>query len=90
MDREMADKHKLNDEDLELVVGGAHRLINTGTSQNAAVRDGAGKGFGQIDSLKNGTVVNTTGKFRQADGRKWAEIDYPVQGWIAASILGYD
>gem|GEM_PF-5986836 len=39
MDREMADKHKLNDEDLELVAGGVHRLIDTGTSQNAAVRD---------------------------------------------------
>ena len=86
----MSDLNKINDEALNQVVGGVKRVVDTGTSQNAAVRDGAGKGYEQIASLENGTVVNATGKFREADGRNWAQIDYPFDGWIAASILGYD
>ena len=85
----MSDLNKINDEALNQVVGGVKRIVDTGTSQNAAVRDGAGKGYEQIASLKNGTVVNATGKFREADGRNCAQIDAPVDGWIAASILGY-
>ena len=30
-----------------------------------------------------------TGKFKEADGRNWAQIDAPVNGWIAASINRY-
>lgn len=82
--------NKINDEALETVGGGARRTVETGTSQNAAVRCGAGKGFEQIDSLPNGTTVNATGKFKEADGRSWAQIDAPVNGWIAASIIGYE
>ena len=82
--------NKINDEALDNVVGGVKRVVDTGTSQNAAVRDGAGKGYEQIASLKNGTIVNATGKFKKADGRNWAEIDSPVDGWIAASIIGYE
>ncbi|MBP3877921.1 MAG: SH3 domain-containing protein [Lachnospiraceae bacterium] len=82
--------NKINDEALDQVVGGVKRTVNTGTSQNAAVRAGAGKGYAVIDSLPNGTNVNATGRFRQADGRSWAQIDYPIDGWIAASILGFD
>ena len=44
---------------------------------------------GGIASLPNGTMANTTGNFTQADGRNWAEIGYPVRGWIKGSILGY-
>ena len=86
----MTEMNKINDAALEEVTGGATRTVNTGTSQNAAVRCGAGKGYEQIDSLKNGTKVNATGVFKEADGRSWAQIDSPVNGWIAASILGYD
>ena len=86
----MTDINKINDESLDNVSGGVKRVVDTGTSQNAAVRDGAGKQYEQIGSLKNGTVVNATGKFKEADGRNWAQIDYPFDGWIAASILGYD
>ena len=64
-------------------------IVDTGTDQNAVVRCGAGKAFEQIDSLPNGTNCYMTGRFKEADGRTWAEIDYPVEGWIAASILGY-
>jgi hypothetical protein len=38
----------------------------------------------------NGTTVNATGVIKFADGRHWAEVDYPEYGWIAASIIGYD
>ena len=82
--------NKISEEALEQVSGGVRRIVDTGTSQNAAVREGAGKGFEQIASLENGTAVNATGKFKQADGRNWAQIDAPVNGWIAASIIGYE
>ena len=82
--------NKINDEALKNVTGGTKRTVDTGTSQNAAVRVDAGLGFEQIASLKNGTTVNATGKFKEADGRNWAHIDAPVNGWIAASIIGYD
>ena len=86
----MTDMIKLNESALEQVTGGARRRVDTGTGQNAAVRRGAGKKYGQIDSLENGTYVNATGVFKIADGRRWAQIDFPVDGWIAASIIGYD
>ena len=86
----MSDMNIIIDDALNTVVGGARRTVDTGTGQNAAVRDGAGKGYEQIASLENGTTVNATGKFKEADGRSWAKIDAPVYGWIAASIIGYD
>ena len=86
----MSEMNKINDEALEQVSGGATRFVDTGTKQNAAVRAGAGKSYEQIDSFRNGMRVETTGRFKFADGRNWAEIDYPIHGWIAASILGYD
>jgi hypothetical protein len=87
----MADMNmnKLDDSVLEQVTGGERRRVDTGTSQNAVVRRGPGRKYGQIDSLENDTPVNATGRFKVADGRRWAEIDYPVEGWIAASIIGY-
>ena len=86
----MTEMNKLNDAALEQVTGGVRRRVNTGTSQNAAVRRGAGMKYDQIDSLENGTYVNATGEFMKADGRTWAQIDFPVDGWIAASIIGYN
>ena len=56
--------NKISEEALEQVSGGVRRIVDTGTSQNAAVREGAGKGYEQIASLKNGTAVNATGKFK--------------------------
>ena len=82
--------NKINDKALETVTGGAKRTVDTGTTQNAAIRCGAGLGFEQIASLENGTTVNATGVFKKADGRNWAQIDAPVKGWIKASIIGYE
>ena len=85
----MSDMNKLSDKALENVTGCMAGIVDTGTDQNAVVRSGAGKDYEQIDSLPNGTNCYMTGRFKEADGRSWAEIDYPVEGWIAASILGY-
>ena len=72
------------------MVGGVTKVINTKTSQNAAIRKGPGSEYMQIKSLKNGTKVNFTGRvvFSDFDDRRIAEIDYPVHGWVAASIIG--
>ena len=80
---------KMNEQDLGHVSGGVNRVVNTGDERNAAVRVAPGLSYAQIGSLPNGTVANATGNFAMADGRNWAEINYPVKGWIKASILGY-
>ena len=85
----MTEINKINVEALENVIGGVKRTVDTGTSQNAAVRENPGLNSRQIGSLPNGTKVNATGVFKKADGRNWAKIDSPVKGWIKASIIGY-
>ena len=53
-------KNELSLDELDQVVGGVNRTVNTGTAGlNAAVRSGPSKGDRQIASLPNGTVVNT-------------------------------
>ena len=88
----MSDMKKLNPEELDNIVGGSAKTVQTHTDQNATVRSGPGMNFPQIASLTNGTVVNFTGHvlFSRADGRNWAEINAPVHGFVAASILGMD
>ena len=86
----MTEKNIINDQELENVSGGISRSVNTGDERNAAVRVAPGVNNAQIGSLPNGTIANATGRFMSADGRNWAEIDYPVHGWIKASILGFD
>ena len=81
---------KIIDQDLENVSGGVYRVVNTGDSRDAAIRVLPGLNTTIIGSLPNGTVANTTGRFVRADGRNWAEIDYPIKGWIKGSILGYE
>ena len=83
------DTNKLNDQELENVVGGEYRTVNTGDERPAAIRNYPGLNAPVLATLPNGTVANSTGVFVQADGRNWAEIDYPVRGWIKGSILGY-
>ena len=85
----MAEKTNLNDQELEKVSGGEYRQVNTGDSRNAAIRSAPGLNTPIIGSLQNGTWANTTGRFTHVDGRNWAEINYPVQGWIKGAILGY-
>ena len=86
----MSDKTLIDTQDLENVSGGINRIVDTGDERNAAVRVEPGVNHAQIGSLPNGTMANATGRFASADGRNWAEIDFPVKGWIKASILGFD
>ena len=79
----------INDQELENVEGGEYRIVNTGDERPAAIRTYPGLNAPVIATLTNGTTANTTGRFTYADGRNWAEINYPVQGWIKVSILGY-
>lgn len=86
----MADeKIIINGQELNDISGGTNRIVNTGDERNAAIRIAPGESNTQIGSLPNGTMANATGRFATADGRNWAEIDYPVRGWIKASILGF-
>ena len=86
----MSEKNTVNDQELEKVSGGAYRVVNTGDERNAAIRNAPGLSTTIIGSLPNGTMANTTGRFVRVDGRNWAEIDYPMWGWIKGSILGYE
>ena len=84
--------NKINEAVLENVTGGVTKTVNTNTTQNAAVRSGPATSFEQIASLPNGTKVNFTGRveFSRKDNRNFAEINSPVYGFIAASIIGLD
>jgi uncharacterized protein YgiM (DUF1202 family) len=86
----MAGFEKLSEAALEDVVGGVTRVVNTHTDKNAAVRANPGLSYQQVASLKNGTRVNTTGETvrNTTDGRIWYQIDSPVDGWIAGSLIG--
>ena len=79
----------MNDQELENVIGGEYRTVNTGDSRPAAIRSYPSLNAPVVATLTNGTVANATGVFTYADGRNWAEIDYPVRGWIKGAILGY-
>ena len=85
----MSDKEIIKEQELENVSGGEYRTVNTGDSRDAAIRSYPGLNAPVVATLHNGTAANTTGAFDHADGRTWAEINYPVQGWFKASILGY-
>ena len=80
----------MNDQELENVEGGEYRIVNTGDERPAAIRTYPGLNAPVIATLTNGTTANTTGRFVRADGRNWAEIDYPMYGWIKGSILGFE
>ena len=91
----MADFEELSLNEMEMVTGGVLKPVNTGTDQNAAIKNGPGNGA-VIDSLPNGTMVDTIGTpvFDQATGRNWIQVTYKnkkgknATGWIAASIVG--
>ncbi len=79
----------MNEQELQNVIGGEYRTVDTGDWRDAAIRSYPGLNATVVATLPNGTVANSTGRFAFADGRNWAEINYPVQGWIKGAILGY-
>ncbi len=87
----MEDKKTLSNEEMNGVSGGVSRIVDTKTPMDAVVRGGPGLGYPQVGSLINGTQVNTTGNssYNPQDGRTWFEINYPMYGWMAGSLLGY-
>ena len=85
----MSEINKINDKVLENVTGGLDATVNTGDKRDAVIRVAPGFASAQIASLKNGKQVDATGEIVFADGRHWAKIDFPVVGWVAASIIGY-
>ena len=86
----MEEKKMISEKELENVSGGIARIVNTGDYRDAAIRIAPGLSTMVIGTLPNGTMANATGRFVQADGRNWAEIDYPICGWIKGSILGFE
>ena len=83
------DTRNMNEQELQNVSGGEYRTVDTGDWRDAAIRSYPGLNAPVVATLPNGTVANSTGRFAFADGRNWAEINYPVQGWIKGAILGY-
>ena len=90
----MADFVELNMDELEQVIGGRTATVNTGTPENAAIRNAPGNGT-IIASLKNGTLVDTVGTpvYDVGTDRNWIKVKFNYKGkiwtgWIAASIVG--
>ena len=93
----MEKKIELSLDQMEQATGGVYRTVNTGVADlKAAIRKGPSKSSGQIDSLPNGTVVDTISDpvYDSVAGRHFVEITYTDRdgvsrtGWIATSILG--
>ena len=90
----MSDFVELNMDELEQVIGGRTATVNTGTPDNAAIRNAPGNGA-IIASLKNGTLVDTVGTpvYDVGTDRNWIKVKFKYKGklttgWIAASIVG--
>ena len=91
----MDDIRELSLDELEQVSGGVIKKVNTGTTQNAAIKSAPGNAK-VVASLPNGSVVNTISDlvYDEATGRNWVRVEYTdahgknKKGWIAASIVG--
>ncbi len=91
----MSDMFELSLDELNQVTGGVLKTVNTGTAQNAAIKDRPG-GAKVLASLPNGTVVDTVGDpvYDPVTARNWVQVRYHDagnrvrKGWIAASIVG--
>ena len=91
----MDDIRELSLDELDQVSGGVIKKVNTGTTQNAAIKSAPGNAK-VVASLPNGTLVNTISDpvYDEATGRNWVWVEYKnasgktKKGWIAASIIG--
>ena len=83
----MTDKmNKLNDNQLEQVVGGKTRYVQNGAGAN--VRSGPGTSYGKWYHLDEGESCFTNGErvYNSDDGYDWVQLD--DGGWVAAHLLG--
>ena len=90
---------ELDLETMEQVTGGTTRIINTGTTDNAAIRrDPWIEKKNWMCSLKNGTTVETLNDdklfFDPNSGRNFVQIKFTNKygeeqtGYVAASLVG--
>jgi hypothetical protein len=87
----MADFEEISDEMLEMVVGGARRIVNTQSASNAVSRMNPGAQYAQVNALPNGRSVEVdvdSGVFNETDGRTWYHVIWPVSGWIVGRSVG--
>lgn len=80
---------KINDEILEEVTGGVQRIVCNPDAGTARIRSGPGLGYSEKATVANGCKVYTTGDVVINDGYAWYQLDAPVDGWIAGSLIGY-
>jgi len=76
---------------LENVVGGARRIVNTHSSENAVIRMHPGKNYARVNSLPNGKSVEVdedSGVYNDDDQRTWYRVTWPVEGWIVGKSVG--
>ena len=86
-DKIMADMNKLNDEELENVIGGARRTVSNDSSSYVWVRSGPGKQYDEQYKVYNGETVYTTGYHEYSGGYDWYELD--DGNFIAGFLIGY-
>ena len=91
----MAEFVELSMDELNQVTGGSMKTVNTGTPDNAAIRNAPGNGV-IIASLANGTAVQTIGTpvYDAGTDRNWIKVKCKykgksITGWVAASIVGF-
>ena len=87
----MADFEEISDEMLEMVVGGARRIVNTHNPSNAVIRKNPGMKYAQVNALRNGRSVEVdedSPVFNKIDGRTWYHVSWPVSGWIVGKSVG--
>ena len=87
----MADMKKINDQELENVVGGATRTVYNDAVSYANVRTAPGLDSQVMFKIPNGEKVYTTGNTVKKDGYIWYEIicNQHPNGWISGSLIGY-
>lgn len=90
---ENIEKLELNEQELDKVVGGVGRTVNTGVSGlNAVLRLEPRKSSKQITSIPNGTRVDTVTDQLVYDpeaGRNFVQVNYNGKiGWVASSLVG--
>ncbi len=88
----MTNMVKINDQELENVVGGRTVTVRNDASSYTNLRAKAGLKSDVVLRLENGDLLETTGKTKQKDGYVWYQV-YVIGaedcfGWVAASLVG--